>query len=66
MFGLGAVIYPCLFGLCAFSIAIVALKRAEYKKLFLPLLSGGEKFRITPELAIFGAVNLLIAIVALF
>lgn len=66
MFGLGAVIYPCLFGLCAVSIAIVALKRAEYKKLFLPLLSGGEKFRITPELAVFTAVNLLIAIVALF
>ena len=66
MFGLGAVVYPCLFALCAISIAIIVLKRAEYKKLFLPLLLGGEKFRITPELAIFGAVNLLIAIVALF
>lgn len=66
MFGLGAVVYPCLFALCAISIAIIVLKIAEYKKLFLPLLLGGEKFRITPELAIFGAVNLLIAIVALF
>ncbi len=66
MFGLGAVVYPCLFALCAISIAIIVLKIAEYKKLFLPLLLGGEKFRITPELAIFGAVNLLIAIVDLF
>lgn len=66
MFGLGSVVYPCLLGLCAVSILVVILKRAEYKKLFLPLLLGGEKFRITPELAVFTAVNLLIAIVALF
>lgn len=66
MFGLGAVVYPCLFGLCALSVLVIILNRSEYKNLFLPLLSGGEKFRITPELAVFGAVNLLIAVVALF
>ena len=66
MFGFGAAVYPCIFALCAISIAVIVLKRAEYKKLFSPLLACGEKFRITSELAVFTVVNLLIAIVALF
>ena len=66
MFGFGDVVYPCLFVLCAISLVIMILKREEYKSLFLPVVSGGEKFRITTELAVFTVINLLIAIVALF
>ena len=66
MFGLGYIVLPCLLGLLLISLVIIFLKRSEYKNLFIPLLSGGERVTITVELVVFTAVNLLIAVLALF
>ena len=66
MFGFGAVVYPLLLTLCAISAVIIFLKRKEYKKLFVPVFSGGEKFKLTVDFAVFAVITLLIAVVALF